>query len=430
MILNVQPTARLSGRIHLPASKSYSIRAFIVAACGGTSTIIAPSDCDDARVALSVARALGAKVSQPRRDKWQLKAQAVCHAHRLINVGESGTVLRFLLPLLPFFQTSAVVTGRGTLLGRPNHHLTSLLRSQGVDIRGEGERESVPIHFRGGQLKGGRLSINGSLSSQFISALLIACPRLKHDVQLEIKGRQIVSTEYIMMTRQILARSGISIVRVDDRHYRIPGAQEFKGLKDFIVPSDYGLGAFLLAAGILTESHLTLQGYFNDELVQADGKILDFLAQMGVRVSKSAESLGLIGPQTFNGGKFSLKDCPDLVPVMAVLALFAREKTMLRDIRHARVKESDRISDLRSELLKVGADVKEKENGLVITPRPLYRGDVMLDPHRDHRLAMAFCILGLKVGVKIKDIECVSKSYPGFIRDMQQLGARVKSGKT
>ena len=123
------------------------------------------------------------------------------------------------------------------------------------------------------------------------------------------------------------------------------------------------------------------------------------------------------------GGNFSLKDCPDLVPIMAILALFAEKKTRLYGIGHARIKESDRISDLRKELLKIGAHVTEKKDELTIYPQENYRSNCLLDPHKDHRLAMAFTVLGLKVGVKIKDVECVAKSYPDFVKDFQKIGA-------
>ncbi|MDZ4242130.1 MAG: 3-phosphoshikimate 1-carboxyvinyltransferase, partial [Candidatus Omnitrophota bacterium] len=151
--------------------------------------------------------------------------------------------------------------------------------------------------------------------------------------------------------------------------------------------------------------------------------------RMGVRFRRTKNALLIRGPFALKGGRFSLKDCPDLVPVMAVLALFARGTTRLCDIRHARVKESDRISDLRSELLKTGADVRETQTELIINPRPGYRSGVLLDPHQDHRLAMAFSVLGLKIGTKIRDIDCVRKSYPGFVRDIRALGAKVSRAK-
>lgn len=426
MKLIVQPASHLQGRIALPASKSYSIRAFIVAACGGVSVIKKFSRCDDAQVALSVARQMGARISTVNPSAVRVAGSKVRKDSVQIHVKESGTVLRLLLPLLPLIGRRAKVTGEGTLVGRPNHHLAAALRAAGMLIRGTGAKESVPIAYEGGELDGGEVLIDGSLSSQFISAFLVACPQLEADTRLVIKGQSLVSTDYITMTRQILAEAGIVISKKHDRLYVIKGGQTFKGLKNFTVPSDHGLAAFLLAAGALTESRLVFEGRLDDQFLQADGRIFGFLKRMGVKWMRTPTAIRMQGPFALKGGTFSLKDCPDLVPIMAVLALFAKGPTRLTNIRHARAKESDRISDLRHELLKIGADVREKSDELAIVPRPIYAGNAALDPHRDHRLAMAFAVLGLKVGVQVKDIECVRKSYPEFVRDFRRMGAGAK----
>jgi 3-phosphoshikimate 1-carboxyvinyltransferase len=418
MNLKIPLTASIKGAVVLPASKSYSIRAHFVAACGGRSRIVGASDCDDAKVARTVAQ--------------QLSRGACAHT---FDVGESGTSLRFLLPLLPYFSTMAKVTGRGTLVGRPNHHLCAALRAHGLDIKGSGVKESVPITFKGGKVPCGCVKIDGSLSSQFISALMIAAPLSGGDMRLVMTGKTLVSQDYVTMTRQILARAGIRVLVRGKREFFIPGAQTFKGLKDFHVPSDYGLAAFFMAAAALVPSDVTLKGYFDDRLVQSDGAILRFLKHMGVKMVRTSTAIRIKGPFDFKGGTFSLRDCPDLVPIMAVMAMFAKGVTRLKDIGHARVKESDRISDLRRELQKVGADIEEKPDELIIRgqgnfPSPLWGGvrggGIVLDPHHDHRLAMAFAVLGLKVGITVKDVECTSKSYPGFVKDFKKILAKKK----
>ena len=191
MILNIPPIPRLQGRIHLPASKSYSIRAFIIAARGGVSQIAHASDCEDALVASKIARAI----------------RTTCHL-KIFSVGESGTTLRFLLPLLALYTRKAKVVGKGTLVGRPNTHLCETLRRQGMDIHGWGEKESVPIVFNGGKLRGGRVLVDGSLSSQFISALLIALPSLDTDSRIILTGKEMVSQDYIQMTIEIFTAHG------------------------------------------------------------------------------------------------------------------------------------------------------------------------------------------------------------------------------
>lgn len=371
---------------------------------------------------MAIARSLGAEVEGIDGGfRIQVPRDNIRRDQLKIDVNESGTSLRFLLPLLPFYCRTARVLGRGTLLGRPNRHLLESLRRCGMAIAGDGPQESIPISYHGGELPGGKVEVDGSVSSQFISALLIACPRSANNTRLLVKGKSLVSREYITMTRQILERAGIRVLARSQREFVIAGGQVFKGLRTFRVPSDWGLAAFFLVAAALVQSDIQLKGYFDDSLVQSDGAILDLLRRMGLRLNRTARSLRVRGPVLLKGGTFSLKDSPDLVPIMAVAAMFARGETRLKDIAHARVKESDRIGDLRRELCKVGADIVEKPDELVIRPKSSYLGGVELDPHRDHRLAMAFAVLGLRVGVSIRDMECTAKSYPGFVKDFQSL---------
>jgi 3-phosphoshikimate 1-carboxyvinyltransferase len=404
MILNVKPVPSLKGSIHLPASKSYSIRALIIGAFG-KSQIKGASNCDDAIVAKQTAQALA------KRSK-------------VFHVGESGTTLRFLLPLLPLYVKQAIVKGKGTLVGRPNAHLCQTLRDCGMNIAGVGPKESVPIAYKGGEIKGGTIKIDGSLSSQFISALLIAAPHFELNSRIVITGKDMVSKDYIVMTLQILAKAGIVVKRKSEREFMIQGRQTFKGLKNFTVPSDYGLAAFSMAAASILPSQVVLKGHLKNDLIQSDGHILEFLKRMGVVFKKTDSAITMKGPFALKGGIFSLKDCPDLVPIMAVLGLFAKGQTKLVDVFHARAKESDRISDVRTELLKLGADIKETSNALIITPQTTYKTGQLLDAHNDHRLAMAWTVLGLKIGCKVGGIESCRKSYPDFVNDMKLLGLR------
>lgn len=426
MNASIFPTQFLRGAVELPASKSYSIRAVMTAACGGRSRIFFPSQCDNALSAIQVAKSLGAKI-QKIKNGLLIDGKNAPGLAPKINVRESGTVLRLLLPLIALREARVEVAGEGTLRGRPNHHLIAALRDLGVDAAGQGEKHSVPIVFKGGRLDGGAIKIDGSLSSQFVSAFLIALPQLDKDSTLKVTGKKIVSSDYVTMTLQILQKAGIKVRALDPRTFEIPGAQKFRGLKAFHVPSDYGLAAFLMTAAALTESDVRLAGYLNDDFIQADGHILQILKQMGVGFTKTTRSLRVKGPFAIKGGTFSLKDCPDLLPILAVCALFAQGKTTFKDVAHVRAKESDRISDLRKELVKIGARVSETHNTLTIIPTPCeYRSNCVLDPHHDHRLAMAFSVLGLKVGVRVKDVECMSKSYPGFLRDLKSLGGKIQ----
>lgn len=423
MDILVKPTQKLKGRVTLPGSKSYSIRAFMIAHCAPYATIVNPSNCDDAKVSIRVIKQLGSIVSSTTKNVFSVTRSRRAVFVPTIDVGESGTVLRLLLPLASLRQQPLTITGQGTLRGRPNAYLVSTLQSMGKRIVGSGKNASVPIKIDDGSLKGGRIAIDGSLSSQFISALLMTCPQLKEDSRIVLKGNKLVSSDYITMTLQVLKQCGISIKPVGRREFIVKGNQAFEPLKHFKVPSDSGLAAFLMAGASLVSSDVTLEGFLSKQFIQADSAIFSFLKKMGVRMSLNEKQIRIKGPFALRGGTFSLKDCPDLVPIMAVLGLFAKGTTRLIDIAHARAKESDRISDLRKELLKVGADIRETKETLSIYPKPLYKSNVILNPHSDHRMAMAFCILGLKVGVRVKDIECTHKSYPDFCRDLKSLGS-------
>jgi len=429
MILLLQPSSSIKGTIKLPSSKSYSIRSVLISACGGKSQIHNVSSCDDAKVALRAARYLGAKVTSLRKNGITVVVQQKKRPQSFLNVGESGTVLRFILPLAALQSETSVINGEGTLRTRPNNHLVETLKKMGCDIQGAGKKQSVPLVLKAGKLKGGKLGIDGTLSSQFVSALLIAAPLLEEDSQILIQGKKVVSQTYIQMTLLVLRKAGICIEQVSKRSFLIKGKQRYKGLRNFTVPSDYGLAAFWLAAGALLNSDLILKGYFDHQLIQADGAILDFLKRMGIRFQTTKGQLRVKGPCIIKGGSFSLKNSPDLLPIMAVTAMFAKNKTRLYGIAHARIKESDRISDLRRELLKVGAKITEKEDEIIIYPQKNYK-TAMLDPHNDHRLAMAFTILGLKIGLKVKDIECTTKSYPGFVSDLKKIKVKRRKVKS
>lgn len=401
----------------------------MIAACGGKSMICNLSECEDALAALYAAEILGARINSPAKNCFKITAEGNDVLPEEINVQESGTVLRFILPLIALRKGKVTVTARGTLRGRPNHLLIQTLRKMGASMSGRGLQERVPIVYKGGRLSGGRVKIDGTLSSQFISALLIACPQLQEDTHLFLEGKNLVSSDYVTMTIEVLKRSGVKIVKKNHREFLMRGQQVFRGLDNFVVPSDYGLAAFHLAAASLISSRVTLEGIFEDTLPQADGRILALLEKMGVHFSRTKTAIKICGPFEFKGGKFSLQNCPDLVPIMAVLALFAKGKTTLTDISHVRAKESDRITDLRTELLKTGADIREMEDAMIISPQKSYHRNIVFDPHQDHRLAMAFSVLGLKLGVAVKDIECCSKSYPGFVHDFQDVGAKFIKSK-
>ncbi|MDP2940190.1 MAG: 3-phosphoshikimate 1-carboxyvinyltransferase [Candidatus Omnitrophota bacterium] len=426
MNLQIKPASYLEGSIIAPASKSYTIRVLFIACLAGRTIVVGPSNSQDAIVAKSVCSKLGAKIKKVKGNTWLINGvKGKLSFPSKINVQESGTSLRFLLSLATLTDKKIEITGCKTLSARPNRALLKVLRKLGAKIRGKGVQESVPIIVETGNITSGNIAIDGRLSSQFISSLLITLPLLSSKSSLKILGNYIVSLPYIDMTKVVLKLAGIKITRTNKRHFLIAGRQRFKGLKRFVVPADYGLAAFIIGAGILCKSQITIKGIGFDKLIQADKNILPIIRRMGVKLKVSKAFIKIRGPQNLKGAMLNLKDSPDLVPVVAVLALFAQGKTRIYGIGHVRLKESDRISDLRKELIKTGADIREKKDELIIYPKKALKGGITLDPHQDHRLAMAFSILGLKLGLQVKNIECVKKSYPNFLSDLKAIKAQI-----
>jgi 3-phosphoshikimate 1-carboxyvinyltransferase len=426
MILRIKPALYLDGGLQAPASKSYSIRAFFVASLGARSLIVNSSKADDVLVARHICSKLGAKLKRIKKNTWQIKGiEGKINFPPKINARESGTSLRFFLAIASLTDKNIKINARGTLLSRPNKPLLEVLRKLGARIKGKGRRESAPIIAKAGNMRPGNISIDGKLSSQFISSLLITLPRLDSKSSLTITGSYIVSRPYIDMTLGVLKIAGIKIIRQSQRCFVIPGRQKSSGLKRFIVPGDYGLAAFIMAAGVLCKSHIIIKGIGKDNLVQADKRILFILRKMGARLRFSGNAIKITGPQKLKGTQLNLRDSPDLVPVTAVLALFAKGKTRIYGIGHVRAKESDRITDLRKELIKTGAKVKEKRDELLIFPTQKLKVGATLNPHNDHRLAMAFSVLGLKLGLRVRDIDCVKKSYPNFLSDLKAIKAQI-----
>ena len=424
MNLVLKPNLSLSGKISAPASKSYSIRAVFIASLGKKSTIKNLSLCDDVEASINVCRQLGAKIKFLNKSSCMISGvEGKIKFPKTFNVKESGTTLRFLLSIASLTKNNTKILGSGTLNSRPNKPLIDVLKKQGAKISGTGKNHCTPINVKKGSLKGGRIVIDGRLSSQFISSLLILGPFLSKDSIVKIKGSCLVSNPYIDMTILSLKKAGIHVKKSNSREFKVRGNQKYKALKNFNIPGDYGLGAFFMVASAINNCKIYFNNLKKDDFVQADMKILPMLKSMGVKYKISKSGLTILKSSKIKGAKLFCRDCPDLVPILSVLALFANSKTEIYGIEHTRTKESNRISDLRVELEKVGARIKETRGSLIIYPNCKLITGKTLNPHNDHRLAMAFCILGLKIGVTVSNIKCINKSYPDFLMDLSKLGA-------
>jgi 3-phosphoshikimate 1-carboxyvinyltransferase len=317
-----------------------------------------------------------------------------------------------------------VLTGDESLRKRPMQPMLDALQQLGVQCYSTKMNGTPPLIVRGGGIKGGTAVIDGSISSQFISALLISCIYADTDVTLKVKGYQ-VSAPYIDATLAIMKAFGVILKQRNKfSEYHICN-DEYKSTF-FDIPADFSTAALIIAAGVLAGNHLTIQG-INFSLPQADSYIIEIIKSMGGKIKVDSQKGEVIvqGSSNLSGGNFDLTNSPDLLPVVSVLALKSTKTVRIMGIAHARLKETDRVSNIAIELAKFGAKVKELEDEITITP-PTVIKNASVEAYNDHRLFMAFTIASMLTEKStVTGAESVDVSYPNFIQDMVDLGADI-----
>lgn len=335
--------------------------------------------------------------------------------------GESGSTLRFLLPVMGAVNHTAVFHCEGRLAERPLSPLYEELQNHGCSLSPQG---SNPIIISG-QLQAGTFTIPGNVSSQYISGLLFALPLLAGDSRIIITGN-LESGSYVEMTLRTLQMFGIEILREADG-YTVPGGQIYRAPKTYQVEGDWSNGCFWLAAGALVDGGLTVRGLLENSM-QGDKEILHLLKRFGAEVICEEKGITVF-PGTLRGIDIDASQIPDMVPILAVAACAAEGKTVIRNAGRLRIKESDRLASVSRVLRGLGAEIEELSDGLVITGRSLKEHKYSLkggpaDSWNDHRIAMMAAIASLlcEEKVKLTGANAVEKSYPGFFEDLKALG--------
>jgi 3-phosphoshikimate 1-carboxyvinyltransferase len=341
----------------------------------------------------------------------------------VVNALNSGTTLRFataVAGLVPSGDT--VLTGDRSLRQRPMQPLLSALRELGVRAWSTRRNGCAPLVVRGGGVKGGTARVRGDVSSQFISALLIASLKADKSTRLAI-STPMVSRPYVQATLAVVHSFG-GIVQERPEGFRIDGPQKLRPTS-FVVPGDFSAAALIAEAAVISGGRVRIRG-LNFNWPQGDRACFDYLRTLGARVVVRGESVR-VEAGVLRGGIFNLRDTPDLLPPLAAVAAKATVPVRLTGLAHARFKETDRLRVIARELHRVGVKVKEYPDGLQILGRGQVEGGVM-NAHDDHRLFMAFAALALgsERGITIEGMEALDVSYPGFLRDLQRLGARVE----
>jgi 3-phosphoshikimate 1-carboxyvinyltransferase len=420
----VEKTARLQGVVSAPPSKAYTHRALIAASLSnGTSKISNPLDSDDTRATLRAIEALGAK-TELRENFWTIHGQEQLQSPiHPIDCEESGSTLRFMIPVAALAPGPSTFILGSSLKKRPVAPLLESLKQLGVESILQQKKDGPSVKVNGGGIRGGKTSIRGDISSQFISGLLFACPRAKEDTEITVTTK-LESKGYVQMTMETLAKHDIkTTVAPDFSRLWISSNQRYHPF-DHTVPGDFSSAAFLLAAAAITSSKITVKN-LDYQTMQGDKEIVNILKKMGSAI-KAGDKFVEVGGGQLSAVDIDAKDIPDLVPICTVLACYAKGTSKLYNAKRLRYKESDRLDSLYIELKKMGADITMKEDSLTINGSCALHG-ATVDPHNDHRIAMACAVAALGVGgeTKIQNSECINKSYPQFFNDLRLLGANV-----
>ena len=426
----VRNTERLSGQVCAPPSKSYTQRMVIAAALSnGVSKVSNPLLSEDTQATCRAVTAIGAKV-KTNEDCWTIEgAKTLNAAKEPIDCGESGATLRFMIPVAALAHGPSTLVFRSSLERRPVEPLLSSLKELGAEacIGKVGERDAVFVDGRG--IEGGKTSIPGDVSSQFISGLMFACPLAKVDTEITLTSL-LESADYVMMTRDVLAKHQVKVsIPNDFANISIPANQTYKPA-DGRVPGDFSSASFLLAAAAITNSNVQINN-LNYKSVQGDKAILNILKQIGVAGKVCEDSVEVeSSDDLLDAVDVDAKNIPDLVPVCAVLACYVQGTTRIFNAHRLRLKESDRLFSLYINLRKMGAQIEMDESSLTIVGRRVLHG-TEVDSYNDHRIAMACAVaaLGAEGETTIQNAECVRKSYPQFFTHLRQIGADVVGGK-
>lgn len=414
------------GRVRPPGSKSETNRALLVAGlAAGTSHLSGVLDSDDTQAMLQALRTLEIDLEHdPAAATVTVSGCAGRLPDGLITVDarQSGTTARFLLPALCTGPGPYVLDAAPQMRARPMSDLVRALRYLGADLTGD----RLPIDVRGGGVDGGMVEVPGDVSSQFLSGLLLSAPLYRYGLDARVEGA-LVSKPYVDMTLAVMARFGVGVeVGSDPASYRC-GRGGYTAA-DVAIEPDASAASYLFAAAAVTGGRVEVPGLTRSS-VQGDLRFVDLLAAMGCSVTVGDASTVVEGPSSLQGVDVDMADCSDTVPTLAVVAALATSPTRIRGVGFIRNKESDRIGAVVAELRRCGIAAVEEDDGIVVYPGPLRAAEVAT--YDDHRIAMAFSILGLRVpGLVIRDPGCVAKTFPGFFDVLRRLTDGVRASTT
>ena len=413
-------TSKITGKIICPPNKSYTHRAiFLAALSDGKSIVKNILNSSDIKATISACNAFGVEVHEDNDIITIRNTIGSTVQGSMIDAQNSGTTIRIAIAIAALSGGNTMLTGDESLKKRPMQPILDSLQTLGVSSESDGGLPPITIK---GKIKGNEVNIDGKISSQFISALLIIAPRLENGLIINIQG-ELVSKPYIDLTIAIMKEFGV-IVNSEIPYKKYVVKHQIYKPTTFTVPSDFSNLALLLASNVLLGDGLEIEISLGN-LPQGDEAIIDILEELGVTVTLNGNIITTKSPKMLTGGRFDLSDTPDLLPALAILSLKSSEPIEIFNVKHARYKETDRIAIISRELKKIGIVVEEHEDGMKLTSNEtLSSGE--LNSENDHRLFMAFSIAAMYIGdCTVTDPDSVQISYPNFISDMKNVGAQI-----
>ena len=415
-IRTIKPSGKIDFEVCVPPSKSYTNRALITASLAkGDSTIKNASESDDTKYLISALQKFGVKISKTESG---LRINGMNGSPKppeeSVFIGSAGTSMRFLTTFSALAPGKTIISGDERMNKRPIQGLIHALSLSGVEcFSSDG---FPPIVVYGNEIRGGEITINSEISSQFISALLLVAPYARETMIINITGR-IISAPYVDMTVHTMRAFGAVVMRPSPNIFIVDNHQHYFG-NEFYVEGDASSATYFCAAAAITGGRVRINN-LGAETLQGDIKFLDILSKMGCYITKSSNWIEVRGG-TLQGQELNMRDIPDCVPTVAVTAAFAEKSTVIKNIPHLRYKESDRIEALATNLVKLGCEIETGNDWIKIIPKPL-KGDA-IETYNDHRIAMSFAIAGLKInGLQIENPDCVSKSFPTFWKEFEKM---------
>nr|MDO8118246.1 3-phosphoshikimate 1-carboxyvinyltransferase [Candidatus Sigynarchaeota archaeon] len=423
--VDIQPIrAPFDVALQVPGSKSITNRALIIAALSsGESLLRNALFSDDTEYMIQALLDLGIDVSVDR-DECTIKVVGQGGNIRMpahpLSVGNSGTCMRFLASVVTLGHGTFTLDGNPRMRERPIKDLIDGLRMLGIEVAYLGKVGFPPVEIKANGFPGGATCVKGDISSQYISSILLSAPLASSPVTVTIDGN-FVSRPYVAMTTALMQEFGATVSWKESHTIEVRNDARYSG-KVYTIESDYSSASYFMAAAALTGSKARL-GYLPRNTLQGDGAFARILVDMGAKVHHHENLVEVTGTGELHAIDIDMFDFSDLVPTVAVLGAFARGTTCIKNVGNIRFKESDRLHALATELTKIGATIMEHEDGLEITGMDAsqYHG-ASIDTYDDHRIAMAFSIAGLKVpGIWINNPACITKTYPRFLNDLDQL---------